>query len=177
MLWRPRARRPAGFVEPCQPSPATRPPAGADWIHEIKHDGYRMMERGDGADVRLLKPVGKIVLLHAPERCRCRFLFLNRPNSFSKRSLDRSRMLRYPVRSRATEQQLAVASVGRDSERPCANSRLGVVSSRLSHVADLIYQLPKADTPQSSCHGTHSELLVAKPTEQAPLTQKTTALG
>jgi hypothetical protein len=28
-----------GFVEPCLPSPAKKPPAGSNWIHEIKHDG------------------------------------------------------------------------------------------------------------------------------------------
>jgi bifunctional non-homologous end joining protein LigD len=29
------------------------PPAGADWVHEIKHDGYRMIVRRDGDSVRL----------------------------------------------------------------------------------------------------------------------------
>jgi bifunctional non-homologous end joining protein LigD len=33
----------SGFIEPCHPSPADRPPSGPDWIHEIKHDGYRLM--------------------------------------------------------------------------------------------------------------------------------------
>jgi bifunctional non-homologous end joining protein LigD len=42
------------FIEPCLPSPAKRPPAGANWIHEIKHDGFRIMARRDGASVRLL---------------------------------------------------------------------------------------------------------------------------
>jgi hypothetical protein len=28
-----------GFVEPCLPSPADRPPTGPEWVHEIKHDG------------------------------------------------------------------------------------------------------------------------------------------
>jgi bifunctional non-homologous end joining protein LigD len=31
------------FIEPCLPSPADRPPSGADWIQEIKFDGFRMM--------------------------------------------------------------------------------------------------------------------------------------
>jgi ATP-dependent DNA ligase len=35
----------AGFIQPCLPSPAERPPTGADWVHEIKHDGYRLMVR------------------------------------------------------------------------------------------------------------------------------------
>jgi ATP dependent DNA ligase domain len=39
--------RPSGFIEPCLPSPAERPPSGANWIHEIKHDGFRLMARWD----------------------------------------------------------------------------------------------------------------------------------
>jgi bifunctional non-homologous end joining protein LigD len=42
------------FIEPCLPSPAKRPPAWANWIHEIKHDGFRIMARRDGASVRLI---------------------------------------------------------------------------------------------------------------------------
>jgi bifunctional non-homologous end joining protein LigD len=44
----------SGFIEPCLPSPAPKPPVGAGWIHEIKHDGFRLMARRDGAGVRLL---------------------------------------------------------------------------------------------------------------------------
>ena len=43
----------AGFVEPCLPSPARNLPSGPGWIHEIKHDGYRMMVCRDGVGVRL----------------------------------------------------------------------------------------------------------------------------
>jgi bifunctional non-homologous end joining protein LigD len=42
-----------GFIEPCLPSPAKTPPAGPDWLHEIKHDGFRIMARRDAAGVRL----------------------------------------------------------------------------------------------------------------------------
>ena len=45
---------PAGFIEPCLPSPADKPPSGANWIHEIKHDGYRLMARRDPVGIRLL---------------------------------------------------------------------------------------------------------------------------
>jgi len=41
------------FCEPCLPSPADKPPAGAGWLHEIKHDGFRMLVRRDTAGVRL----------------------------------------------------------------------------------------------------------------------------
>jgi ATP-dependent DNA ligase len=37
-----------GFGEPCLPSPAAHPPSGPDWIHEIKHEGYRLMVRRTG---------------------------------------------------------------------------------------------------------------------------------
>src|SRR4030081_2821773 len=45
---------PAGFIEPCLPSTADRPPSGTNWIHEIKHDGYRLMARRDPVGIRLL---------------------------------------------------------------------------------------------------------------------------
>jgi bifunctional non-homologous end joining protein LigD len=45
---------PPGFIEPCLPSSADRPPSGPDWIHEIKHDGYRLMARRDPVGIRLL---------------------------------------------------------------------------------------------------------------------------
>jgi ATP-dependent DNA ligase len=45
-------RRPSGFIEPCQPSKLARPPSGPLWVHEIKHDGYRLMVRRDGSRVR-----------------------------------------------------------------------------------------------------------------------------
>src|ERR1700704_717537 len=42
------------FIEPCLPSPADKPPSGSNWIHEIKHDGYRLMARRDPVGIRLL---------------------------------------------------------------------------------------------------------------------------
>jgi len=36
-----------------QPVMASRPASGPDWVHEIKHDGYRMIARRDGPVVRL----------------------------------------------------------------------------------------------------------------------------
>jgi bifunctional non-homologous end joining protein LigD len=42
-----------GFVDPCIPSLAHKPPSGADWVHEVKHDGYRLIVRRDGETVRL----------------------------------------------------------------------------------------------------------------------------
>jgi hypothetical protein len=33
-----------------------RPLAGPDWLHEIKHDGYRLIVRRDGAAFRPPRP-------------------------------------------------------------------------------------------------------------------------
>jgi bifunctional non-homologous end joining protein LigD len=44
---------PAGFIFPAQPVLRLKPPAGTDWVHEIKHDGYRMIVHRDGPTVRL----------------------------------------------------------------------------------------------------------------------------
>jgi len=43
----------AVFIEPCIPTRAEAPPVGPQWVHEIKHDGYRLQVRRDGARVRL----------------------------------------------------------------------------------------------------------------------------
>ena len=43
---------PSGFIRPCQPSKVAVPPAGPLWVHEIKHDGYRLMVRRDGSRFR-----------------------------------------------------------------------------------------------------------------------------
>src|SRR5262245_21886107 len=51
MLWRLRCF--PDFVEPCLPSQVTKPPAGPDWIHEIKHDGFRLLARRGATGVRL----------------------------------------------------------------------------------------------------------------------------
>jgi ATP-dependent DNA ligase len=43
----------AGLIETCLPSPAKAPPAGPDWLHEIKHYGFRILARRDTNAVRL----------------------------------------------------------------------------------------------------------------------------
>src|SRR5579863_2330141 len=59
MVLRDRVARPGtGAIEPCLPSPAKRPPAGPGWIHEIKHDGFRLIARRDSAGVRLITRKG-----------------------------------------------------------------------------------------------------------------------
>ena len=46
------------FVEPCLAAPAEHPPSGEDWVHEIKLDGYRLLARIDGREVKLLTRTG-----------------------------------------------------------------------------------------------------------------------
>lgn len=64
MLWRnskPRERNPRApqaFIDPCVPTKVDKPPAGDEWAHEIKHDGYRLqIHVGDGG-VRLFTMSG-----------------------------------------------------------------------------------------------------------------------
>jgi bifunctional non-homologous end joining protein LigD len=40
--------------QPCIPTRGIKVPAGPDWIHEIKHDGYRLIVQREGKRVRLL---------------------------------------------------------------------------------------------------------------------------
>ena len=44
---------PAAFIYPCIPVVAERPPGGAGWAHEIKHDGYRLQIHVHDGRVRL----------------------------------------------------------------------------------------------------------------------------
>src|SRR5262249_27190649 len=44
---------PAGFIAPCLPTKTDRLPSGGEWLHEIKHDGFRVVARKNGAQVRL----------------------------------------------------------------------------------------------------------------------------
>ena len=49
-----RLKRTAATIEPCLPRKANVPPSGPDWIHEIKHDGFRILAQTDGVSVRLI---------------------------------------------------------------------------------------------------------------------------
>ena len=46
-------RKRPGLIEPCIPTLASRPPTGPQWVHEIKHDGYRLIARKQNDRVRL----------------------------------------------------------------------------------------------------------------------------
>jgi bifunctional non-homologous end joining protein LigD len=44
---------PQRLFDPCIPTRGTEVPSGPDWIHEIKHDGYRLIVQRQDKRVRL----------------------------------------------------------------------------------------------------------------------------
>lgn len=44
---------PAAFIQPCRPTVAAQPPRGDGWVHELKHDGYRLQIHVRNGRVRL----------------------------------------------------------------------------------------------------------------------------
>jgi bifunctional non-homologous end joining protein LigD len=48
-----RKSPPAGFILPCNPTLVDHPPKGPDWLHEVKHDGFRILARKQGTKVTL----------------------------------------------------------------------------------------------------------------------------
>jgi bifunctional non-homologous end joining protein LigD len=58
ILWRTPSARfwrnlPAGFIQPCQPTRVANPPVGPGWLHEVKHDGFRILARKQGERVEM----------------------------------------------------------------------------------------------------------------------------
>jgi len=45
--------RPVGFIEPCIPTVSKVAPSGPQWLHEVKHDGYRLIVRKADERVRI----------------------------------------------------------------------------------------------------------------------------
>jgi bifunctional non-homologous end joining protein LigD len=56
---------PRGFVPPCLPK-ALHPPESDAWVHEIKHDGFRVVARKDGDRVRLYSRPGNDLTYRFP---------------------------------------------------------------------------------------------------------------
>jgi len=54
------------LIEPCLPSPCECPPSGPGWLHEIKHDGFRVIARKGGAHVRLYSGPGNDLTYRFP---------------------------------------------------------------------------------------------------------------
>ena len=56
-LARPRTL-PTGFIAPCLPIKTDKLPSDSQWLHEIKHDGFRIIALKTGARVRLYSRPG-----------------------------------------------------------------------------------------------------------------------
>jgi len=57
---------PAGFIAPCLPTKTDKLPSGSEWLHEIKHDGFRVIARKNGAQVRLYSRPGNDLTYRLP---------------------------------------------------------------------------------------------------------------
>ena len=51
-------KRRVGRYEPCLPRVAKEPPVGPGWIHEIKHDGFRILAELNAGGVKLITRKG-----------------------------------------------------------------------------------------------------------------------
>ena len=49
-----RAEQSKNSFAPCLPRSAKQPPASPSWLHEIKHDGFRVIAGKEAASVRLI---------------------------------------------------------------------------------------------------------------------------
>src|ERR1700738_3573582 len=56
----------SGFIAPCLPSSAPQPPSGAIWLHEIKHDGFRVIARKNDKRVKLYSRPGNDLTYRFP---------------------------------------------------------------------------------------------------------------
>jgi bifunctional non-homologous end joining protein LigD len=57
---------PPGFIAPCLPTKADTAASGSLWLHEIKHDGFRIIARKDGERVRLYSRPGNDLTYRFP---------------------------------------------------------------------------------------------------------------
>ena len=68
MFWRSPApvHHPPGFIEPCLPTLGHAVPSGPQWVHEIKHDGYRFICCRERDRIRLFSRRGHDYTDRAP---------------------------------------------------------------------------------------------------------------
>jgi ATP-dependent DNA ligase len=53
-------------IAPCLPKSALQPPYGGEWLHEIKHDGFRVIARKDGDHIKLYSRPGNDLTDRSP---------------------------------------------------------------------------------------------------------------
>jgi bifunctional non-homologous end joining protein LigD len=56
----------AGSGDPCLPIKTDELPSGSEWLHEIKHDGFRVIARKTGAQVKLYSRPGNDLTYRFP---------------------------------------------------------------------------------------------------------------
>jgi ATP-dependent DNA ligase len=84
---------PPGGLPPCLPTKADTPPSGGLWVHEIKHDGFRVIARKDGPRVRLYSRPGNDLtdrfpqIIEALARLQSRSCIIDGPPATIPRSL------------------------------------------------------------------------------------------
>jgi bifunctional non-homologous end joining protein LigD len=61
MLSRPKHTLPAGFIAPCLPTSSPHSPSDGLWLHEIKHDGFRVIARKKDKRVRHHRGPGGLI--------------------------------------------------------------------------------------------------------------------
>jgi bifunctional non-homologous end joining protein LigD len=57
---------PTRFIAPCLPSKTDKLPSGSEWLHEIKHDGFRVVARKNAAQVKLYSRPGNDLAYRFP---------------------------------------------------------------------------------------------------------------
>src|SRR5262249_31369392 len=60
------SRHPARRRGSCLPTKTDKLPSGSQWLHEIKHDGFRIIARKTGAQVRLYSRPGNDLTHRSP---------------------------------------------------------------------------------------------------------------
>jgi ATP-dependent DNA ligase len=85
---------PAGFIAPCLPTKADTLPSGGLWLHEIKHDGFRIIARKDAARVRLYSRPGNDLTDRFPQ-----IVEALDPSTSAGPSYEQARLRRTPVDS------------------------------------------------------------------------------
>jgi bifunctional non-homologous end joining protein LigD len=61
-----RRTLPPGYIAPCLPTRTDELPSSSEWLHEIKHDGFRVIARKNGAQVRLYSRPGNDLTYRFP---------------------------------------------------------------------------------------------------------------